>query len=746
MAKKKKKRHKRQSANTLKQNGWRDFQRGDYDQAIETWERAIKKAPRSVSASALAEAYFRRGLERLDRQKSLDQTGLKDLQKACELKPNDACYIYHHGLAQHHLGDLIGAMRAYRVARKLGDGFVERAAYPLALALLQEGKDPSTDPVWGDLSAEEQAMLAQASTFQRRPYKPTPEAPPLWRALAALDQDEHEQARTLLDTVLEALTNPTEEGLAHYYRGVLAGQEENWDEARRHWNAARAVGLTLPRLKDNLGELYHRMAEQRLVDGDPLEALAAAFEAVRNDEGSNKLQELISQAHQRLAYQAASDGQWKAAQDHWKAADKAEGGGFRLAYNLALAHERAEEFFVAGERWREALRRRPRRDEHPDAIDDEQVALLWRRSAEAYTKAGEYDEAVNVYKNAVKWNPDHLGTRMQLAETLLHNGQLKAAENELDRILERNPDHVPALVRMGEVINAQGSWWRWEDPTIYWERALRLEPDNGAARQLLVEYYQDEAEYFISWGNFYQAIEMYRQALEILPHTGQLLAGMGGCHLRIGDDAKAEHYFREALSHAAADLKVYEEIIHAWFDVDEPYEAWAVLEQAEDTMDSISYDFYLSQAHYCMKEYVIEVVRPWIDRAIERAPSHVPIFVIVGEMAVSTGDAEIGREYLGQALEVGQQPGQAHLLLGILAGLSGEMDEAREHWKQAEKIARRNRDTALEERIEHARMLFSAPPGLLDFLLRMGPGGPFPPDFYDDDDYYDDDDFDEDYF
>jgi tetratricopeptide (TPR) repeat protein len=736
------KRRNRQRIHALKRNAWKDFKRGDYSQAIETWEQVIKQTPNALPANTLAEAYFRRGLERIYHRKSRIQAGLEDIQKACELASDDACYTYHYGLAQHQLGDTEGAIRAYQVARELGDGFRERVAYPLALALLQSGEDPSVDPAWNDLSDEEQAMLEQASTFRRRPYKPTTETPLLWQALAALDQmedqakdqNERERASDLLDAALETASDPIEQGLAHYYQGVLAGREEDWDKTRRHWNAARAAGLAIPRLKDNLGELYHRLAEERLIDSDPEGALAAANEAARNEEGSNKLQELISQAHQQIAYRSASNGQWQTAHDHWEAADEAIGGGFRLAYNLALAHERAGEFVAAGERWRETLRRRPRRDDHPDAIDDEQVALLWRRSAEAYTKAGEYDEAVNVYKNAVKWNPDHLDTRMQLAETLLHNGQLQAAENELERILDINADYVPALLRMGEVISARGSWWRWEDPTIYWERALKLDPDNATARQLLVDHYQNDAEYHISWGNLNQACEMYQQALEILPKNGQILAALGGCYLRMGDDETAERYIQEALTHAASDLKVYEEIIHTWFDLDDPDEAWSVLEQAEAAVDIIPYEFYLAQAHYCIQEYVIEVVRPWIERTIEHAPPETPIYIIIGEMAVSAGEVEVGQEYLSRALEINQQPGQAHLLLGILAILDRDVDKAEQHWKQATRIARRNRDTSLEERIEHARILFSAPPGLLDMLFRMGPGGPFPPDFYDDDD------------
>ncbi|RLC65160.1 MAG: hypothetical protein DRI48_07015, partial [Chloroflexi bacterium] len=376
---------KRQSSTALLRNGLRYFKKGNYSQAIETWERVAQQTPDMTPTSALAQAYFRRGLKRLyDQESAHPQGGLSDLRRAVELRADDPCYTYHLGLALHRQGEVDQAIRAYRAVRQNGGEFADRVAYPLAVALLQCGEDPTDDSVWSALTEEERAMLSQVGTFRRRPYTLSPDAPLLWRGLAALDVGEHEEALSAFNRILENedSTNPMEQRLIHYYLGVLAAQREDWDTARHEWNTAHAAGLTLPRLTENLGEAYHRLAEERLMDGDVEGALAAAQEARRHKPDSNSLQELISQTNQRLAYQAASAGRWDVAHEHWEKADAAEGGSFRLAYNLALAHEKAEEFVAAAEKWREALRRRPRSDDHPDAIDDEQVAMLWRRAAE----------------------------------------------------------------------------------------------------------------------------------------------------------------------------------------------------------------------------------------------------------------------------------------------------------------------------------------------------------------------------
>ncbi|MCP4540820.1 MAG: tetratricopeptide repeat protein [Chloroflexi bacterium] len=728
-----------QSSSALRQNGLRAFKRGEYEQAIEIWQRAIRQTPNEQTVSALAEAYFRRGLNHLYGQSPKPQAGLSDLKQASKLQSSDPRYAYHLGLGTHRQGDLDGAVRIYRTAYQGEGEFADRVAYPLALALLQRGDDPTADPVWSTLSIEEQTMLSQARAFHRRPYTLSSDAPLLWRGLVALDAGEREQAQTAFDGVLESVTNPAEQRIAHYYLGVLAAQGEDWDKARHQWSTAHASGLMPPHLKVNLGEVYHRLAEERMTNEDVESALAAATEALRHKPDDKQLGKILSQIHQHIAYQAASADQWEAAHDHWETANAMEGGSFRLAYNMALAYERAEDFFSAGETWRQVLRRRPRRADHPDAINDEQVAQLWKRSAEAYRKAGEYDEAIHVYRQAVKWNPEHAETRMALSEALLANGQMRAAENELDRILERDPDNIPALLRQGEVAAASGRWWRWNPPTSYWERVLELEPENGDARQLLADFYQNRAEIDISWSHYSRAVEMYQKALEYMPKNAKILAALGGCYLRMDDESTAQSYIEKALIDAPSDLDVYDEIIHAWFDMGEPNQAWDVLEKAEATIDAIPYQFYLSQASYCMADYQSKVVRSWLERAVEKALPDVPIFLIIGEMTALEDHREIGCEYLEQAIALGQEPGHAHLLLGVIAIQENDRKMANKHWGEAEKIARRTRDAELEERIQMTRLFFSGPPGLMNLLMELEARGAPLPDFFDDE--YDDDNF-----
>ena len=87
----------RQGVATLRTRGHRYLQQGDYDQAVETWERVRRQSPTMLSPASLAEAYFPRGLERLYGTSSNSESGISDLHQALALRPNDACTIYHLG-------------------------------------------------------------------------------------------------------------------------------------------------------------------------------------------------------------------------------------------------------------------------------------------------------------------------------------------------------------------------------------------------------------------------------------------------------------------------------------------------------------------------------------------------------------------------------------------------------------------------------------------------------------------------
>lgn len=749
MAKRKKRREARrsdaQSVAALRRNGLEAFASGDYERAVDAWERAGARQADQRPTAALAEAYFRLGLKREG------AAGYEDFQRAVALQPDAVRYRYHLGLSAHRKGDLEAAIAAYRVVRQHDGEFAQRAAYPLALALHRRGEGVADAGVWDELTPAQQEALGLAGAFRRRPFTVPGGAAPLWQGLAACDEGDYEAAGAHLNRALEE--TPGAKGIAHTYLGVIAAQAERWQEAAHHWSQALAAGFESPRLHDNLGEVYHRLAEERLSAGDVDGALAAATEAERFKADDNQLNQLLAHLHHRRAYEAAGREAWAAALDGWEMAESQEGGSFRVAYNLALAHEKEEEYVAAAERWREALRRKPRRDDHPDAMSDEQVARLWQRAAEAYVLAGDYEEAARVYNLAVKWQPDNLAIRRARAESLLDDGRFQAAENELARILKGDPDYIPALLLLGDV-EAEGGrgWFAVERAAARWERVLELDPGNEEARQRLADLFLNQADEARRWG-FYSLddlVETYERALAYRPHDGRIEAQIAQTLLSAGYLDEAEPYIESALHHNPADAQVYTDIIIGWFMADEPDAAWELMERAEAAVPDLTPLFYLNVASNCLYNEREDLARPWLERAIAKAPPEAPMYLIIGEMTITMpGAEEVGMEYVSRAIEAGQEPGQAHLIMGILAAKMDDDEAAKAHWQKAERIARKSDDDALLQRIKEARDLFSGPfAAFRQIFGDLDPFAgdlPFPDELFElDDEFFDDDFFEDD--
>jgi tetratricopeptide (TPR) repeat protein len=719
MSKKKKHQGKiAQSVTMLTANGLKAFRQNDLEKAILSWE----KIPANLRPVVLlAEGHFRRGLALFYGPDA--QAGLGHLETAAAYQPKDPCYAYHLGLAKHHLGDTSGALAAYQTVRQFTGPFAARAAYPLALALLQNDQNPAATPVWNDLTPAEQSMLRSASAFRRRPYHLPPESPHLWRSLAAFDAGDHSEALVGLDQVLAGNPTATEKGVAYYYQGVIAALAENWDTARRKWEAARMAGLRSPRLDNNLTEIYHRRAEELLLQGDDQTALAATLEAKRHSPCDSALGVLLAQIHQHLGYQAASANHWEEAQSHWQTAVELDSASFRLTYNLALAYERLGSYILAGQTWREALRRRPRRADHPDALNDSQVARLWQRAAQCYHQAGEFDEASHTYQQAIKWAPENLDVRLALAESLIRDGRLLSARNELECLLERSPNHIPALVRLGEAyFHDEDSPWHFKaQARKCWERALEIDPKNPQVCQMLAEWYFDQAEIDYSWDRYAEAAEDYQKSLEFRPNHLETMTYLAECYFQLKDEAKGEEYARQTLAQTAT-FDDFACIIGMWLRVEYYERAWEVTAQAESRFGKVPTDFYVSMAHQLLKNKQEEIALRWLQHAVTKATSEEGVLVMIGEMAMDV-DVSLAKVYLQKALEEGQMPGQAHLIMGILEGRQDNRPASKKHFAKAEQIARQTKDTDLAKRVEMARVISSDDGWLLRYLMDFGGRG-----------------------
>jgi tetratricopeptide (TPR) repeat protein len=702
------------SPDVLRRQGAEAFRRGDYDLAIAAWRR-IGSAQRDEDLRvAFAEACFRRGV----------QGHLDSLRQAVSTAGDEPRYTYHLALAHHRAGRIKEAEPLYRrVLDQAGQGdeICRRAAYALGLLLLETDRRPSRDPVWrrlktapdGTSLAEARQRLTWAEGLLFTRSAPTGPAPdPLWEILAAQHAGRDEAPPLDPDSL-----PGTAAAVAHHRLAARAWEQGQAEDAFNHWRAACDAGLDLT--EDNLFAAARTVATQRLQADDAAGALEAASAGLAIQPDDNGLATIAGQAHFRLGCAAAMADRWDEAYEHWQAVlEVGDQRGRRLVINLALAEEQRENWFQAAELWREALRRRPRKADHPDALDDTQVARLWRHVAESYRRVGQTGEALNTYRNALKWAPDDVELRTAYVDMLLDDGRLTAADNQLDVLLKTHPNDVELLERRAQVYAAQDYSYA---AVNVWKRVLELQPDHPSARREIARQFEIFGDNLYHWGMLQGALERYQEGLEYAPDDAMLLASIGMSYLELGQEKLARQFFDRACTAEPDNQNVYLLAIKVWLDHGDLKTALAVLQRARKALE-LSTGFFLDLAEHCYSSRMSDLAHEFITGARALAADDVNLLLMIADVVGRNGDYALAQELIQEALEIDPENPVAYLLQGLVQVSLGNLKAARRSWDQAERIARQINAEPLLLAVEQMRYFYDPDHepslGLLRRMLR----------------------------
>lgn len=725
-----KKKTARLTAPVLTQQGKTAFSQADYSAAIDAWEQAGNKpnVPAGLP-TALAEAYFRRAF-------TSPNPVLTDLQQAVKLVPTDPRYRYHLAVAYHRLDQIEQAEPLYRQLLAESPP-LQRAAFPLAQLLVEKGQDVTPDPVWSHLSEEEQNYLSAVLALSRnRPvaalrYISPGQADYLWSGLAAFTLGEGTTARQDLEAVLDMPElHPLSRSVVHYYLGVLAAQAGQTESALTHWRTAQNDGLNIPHLRQNLAIMLYRQALTEQQAGRPSQALNLLEQS--HSLSSSAIPDLVDlrwQLHLEAGYADSQQGRWADALRHWQAAQEAGDNSRQLITNLALANDQLGQFRQAAELWREVLRRRPRSAHHPDALNDEQVARLWQHVAESYSKAGDYEQAITTYGNALKWSPENIDLRLSLVDILQAEGRWQAADNELERILEKWPDHVPALMRQAESYESDGDL---EKARHVWQRILELEPQHSVAGPQLAHLYEKEGLRYAIQGKFKKALSVYQEGLRQVPDNPDLYTYIGAIYADLNDFDQARRYFEQALALDPANLSTFHFMLLVWLDHWQLDEVDRTLETVKTLDPPAPASFLLELAEHCSKANLNNRTWNLLEYAERLYPDDPEVLMeIAWRLSDDDQDARaIG--YLRRILRQNPKHAEANMWLGTIYYTKDQRHLARRHWNIAEQQARKENDIRIltelrmtKNALVHgilppsrglANLLDDMPPELADFL------------------------------
>jgi tetratricopeptide (TPR) repeat protein len=704
------------------------FRQADYNEAIYAWEQARRKpdVPKNLAA-ALAEAYFRRAM-------SAPAPAIEDLKQAVQSQSSDQIYRYHLALAYHRRGELAQAESLYRQLLAETPPWL-RAAEPLAQLLLEQGQTASKDRVWSQLNAETQAQLTALEALLAEKVTPSllqKSLDPLWCGLTALALPDEATARANLQTVVEMTkgVHPLVKGVARYYLGVIAVRANQPETALTHWQTAQAEGLNRGHLRQNLAAVIYNQAVKAQQGGQPQQAADLLEQA---DFAENTLKDFRHQLNLELAYAAAQKGDWAQALTRWQKAEQSGDDGRSLVFNLALAYQKTENYRQAAEYWRTLLRRRPRKADHPDALTDEQVARIWQNVAENYSLAGDYEQAITTYKNAVKWAPDNLDLRLQLVEAYQIEGRWQAAENELNRILDKDPNNIRALTLLAESYSED---YFLEPAREIWLRILKLEPQNPVARQQLAQTYVREGLNYSYWGHYKEAVKIFKEGLKHVPHNQRLLTMLGGTYVDWGKLKQGRQYLEQALAVDPNDLHTLYTIFIIWLEHNAGQELQQTFERIKAISQPIPGEFFLDLFEQCQKFNRQKEGQKILAYAEQRFASDADVLVTIAHHYVELEQDSAALAILRRVLRDNPDHIEANIELGVLYYYMDQTRLAKRYWDKAQAQAQREKNPLMAHRVKlvkdeflHGKapprspleMIMNLPPHLREELINQAP-------------------------
>lgn len=164
-------------------------------------------------------------------------------------------------------------------------------------------------------------------------------------------------------------------------------------------------------------------------------------------------------------------------------------------------------------------------------------AVSFAAEAEEHYWAGELDDAIAAYRQALNLTPDVTEQYVALGRLLVFRGHPEQGLDMVRLALRLNADHAPAWALRCLAYDWLGLP---EEGLISCERAIALDP-------ALPEAYAYRAEAYIDMGNWIQANEDIDKALQLAENNVDVLRNAGYVSEVQGNYSRAIEYYRQAL-------------------------------------------------------------------------------------------------------------------------------------------------------------------------------------------------------
>lgn len=237
----------------------------------------------------------------------------------------------------------------------------------------------------------------------------------------------------------------------------------------------------------------------------------------------------------------------------------------------------------------------------------------------------DYESALNEYKKAIQFNPQHARSQLKIASLMQKNGNLKLAKENLEFIMGK-----PNLLAPREQASAYYLYALFcelmgrEDYALgAIERAVRLDKTNhdyimelytlraragekGQKIQKIARmyYFLRDGEKMAREGKYHEAMTAFLQARTEIPEDPRPLIKIGDMHRNLLDLVNARISYQQAVERAPQDVEIWSKYINVliqsyeWEDAKRAAERLQKSKMPLSTLDKLTADMYLKMGKH----------------------------------------------------------------------------------------------------------------------------------------------------
>jgi tetratricopeptide (TPR) repeat protein len=329
----------------------------------------------------------------------------------------------------------------------------------------------------------------------------------------------------------------------------------------------------------------------------------------------------------------------------------------------ALAYHQRGELAQAVQLYREILAVEPN---HVDALHLLGVAA---------TQSGDPRRAIELIGRAIALNANVAAFHANLAEAYRVDGQLDQAGNHCAKALELRPDYPEARNNLGLVRMGQG---KLDEALAHFQIALQLRPDYSMALNNLANILRQK-------GEFAQAIGCLRRAVELEPRAPMFRSNLGQMLLDHKHLGEALEQCQVAARLQPRSAQCQNNLGNVLRELDRLYEAKVCYVEAVrlDPRLATAYD----NLGLCLQEeaQLADAVRCF-QQAIQLEPNNARFHTNLGNAFREGQDLANAVASYRKALQLDGNQAEAHHGLGLIAQEQERTVEAEKHYRDAVRV------------------------------------------------------------